>query len=282
MNPELVAFLTSWSWEPTIVLGLGLALGLYAVGWWRLQRRSRGKNAVEVWRALCYGCGNLLIGIALLSPIATFAGLLLIMHMIQHVLLISAAPLILLGKPLLPTLWALPLDLRRGLGRLFVPDHPLHRPFRALTNPAVGVTIYVLTLFVWHVPRLYDVAQGYTVVHYLQHVTLIGSAMLFWWSIINPTGGRRRLNYGSAIFYLVPPMLEPHVLGMVLTFAGRPLYLTYQQVPRLWGLSVLLDQQIAGAIMWVAGEIPHLVAVSVLLVLFLRQEEQRADGLIKE
>ncbi|MCL5109555.1 MAG: cytochrome c oxidase assembly protein [Chloroflexi bacterium] len=279
MNPEVVALLFSWNWEPPVVAGLILAVGSYTAGWWRLRQRPRGTAVAPLWRACCYWSGLILVGLSLLSPVATFSRLLFFMHMTQHVLLLQAAPLILLGRPMLPVLWSLPRAVRRELALLMVPSNPLHGPYHALTHPAVGISAYVITLAAWHAPALYDSAQGETLLHELEHTLFLGCSLLAWWTIVNPTGGPRRLSYGRAIFYLLPVMFEPHVLAMVLTFANRPLYVTYQLVPRLWGLSVLVDQQIGGAIMWVAGGIPHLVAVLVLVVLVLRQEERQAQRL---
>src|SRR5215203_2849392 len=116
MSPNLAAFLASWSWEPTVLVGLTMAVGLYAVGWARLSRHSRTRGGLASWRAWFYALGLLSLVLALLSPIAAFVGFFLFMHMIQHLLLTFVAPaLLLLGAPLVPTLWALPLAVRRAV-----------------------------------------------------------------------------------------------------------------------------------------------------------------------
>lgn len=276
MPPEMVAFLISWAWEPAIVGGLAAAGVLYAFGWRTLGRQTRGKVVLERWRSWAYAGGLALVALALLSPVAVFSELLFTMHMLQHVLLMAAAPLILLGSPLLPVLWALPRALRRAIGGLFVPAGPLHAAFHALTNPFVAATLYVSTVALWHAPSFYDAAQGRTLVHDLEHVMFLGTALLYWWPVVHPGGGKRRLGFGLGILYLTPALLSQNVIGMVLTFADRPLYATYQHVPRLWGISVVLDQQLAGAVMGITGAAINLVAMTVLLVLFLRSEERRS------
>ncbi len=276
MSPDLVAFLSSWAWEPGIVAGLAVAAVLYVHGWRRLPRARSGKRLLLPWQAFSFFGGLALIGLALLSPVAVFSALLFMMHMLQHVLLIGAAPLLLLGSPLLPMLWALPPRPRRALGLAFVPAGPLHFVCHWLTNPFVAATLYMVTIGLWHAPSFYDAAQGRTLLHDLEHLMFFTSSLLFWWPVVHPARGRRRLGYGQAIFYVAAPMLEHNALGMVLTFADQPLYQTYQQLPRLWGISVVLDQQLAGAIMGVSGVAVNLTALTVLVVLFLRGEEGKA------
>lgn len=274
MSPELVAFLTSWSWEPSILAGLAVSATLYAVGWARLGRRAGGKARPPWWRLCSYLAGLATIALALLSPIATYSELFFSMHMAQHLLLVMiAAPLIWLGAPLLPVLWALPLGLRRAVGGIVVPGSPLQRLFHALTRPVVAATLYVGALAIWHVPSFYDAAQGRSVVHDLEHVIFLGTALLYWWPVVHPTGGRRRLGYGPAIVYFFPAILEGNLIGALLTFADQPLYATYRRVPRVWDLSAVQDQQIGGLLMWVVGGLLYLVPILVLAFLLLSRDE---------
>ncbi|MFW5947733.1 MAG: cytochrome c oxidase assembly protein, partial [Gemmatimonadota bacterium] len=251
---DLQAFLLSWSVEPAIGVGVAVAAGLYIRGWRRLRRRGQGGKVLKPWRAWCFGLGLLTVVIALMSPIATFDSVFFFMHMTEHVLLIMvAAPLIWLGAPMVPTLWAFDREGRRRLGRLFHEDHPVHRVFSFLTRAGIALTLYVLVLFVWHYPPLYDAAQGSTWVHELEHFMFFGAALLFWWPVIHPTGGRRRLGYGAAILYIFPAKIAGFVLGAGLTLSSEPYYRTFLDSPRIWGLDPLGDQQMGGLIMWVVG-----------------------------
>lgn len=268
MGADLGAFLLSWSWEPPIVLGLLLGAGMYALGWRRLAATRRGRSALPAWRACCYGAGLGLIALALLSPVAAFTPVFFFMHMIQHMLLLTAAPLLLLSSPLVPLLWALPKRWRKELGLLFVPSGPLHAAFHAVTHPAVCATVFVLTLGLWHAPTFYDAAQGRSLIHDLEHLLFLGSGTLYWWPVIHPAGGKRRLSYGMGLFYLAPNVVVQNAIGMVLTFADHPLYQTYLHVPRLWGISVVLDQQLAGAVMGIMGTVVNAVAMTALFFLF--------------
>lgn len=200
------------------------------------------------------------------------------MHMIQHLLLLLIAPpLLWLGAPLLPTLWALPVDWRRVVGRQLAPVRPLHRLGHLLTQPIVAVVLYVGTVAVWHVPAFYDAAQGRTATHDLEHLMFFGTALLYWWPVIYPAKGRRRLSYALALPYLLPPFLEGMLIGVLLTFTDRPLYQTYQEVERIWGLSVVGDQQLGGLVIWVPGGLLFLIPLIGVLVQLLRQEEASAN-----
>jgi putative membrane protein len=265
----LSAFIRSWDWDPTIIGALVVTAVLYLVGWRQLHLRAHGKRVLPAWRVWCLLLGLASVCLALLSPIAVYSQLFFFMHMIQHLLLILvAAPLLLLGAPLLPVLWALPAGARVRLGRLFSPGL-VQIVFNALTHPMVAVTVYCAVLAFWHLPPFYDAAQGRTAIHDLEHALFLGSSLLLWWPAIHPAGGRRRLSYTAGVVYFLPPMLVGSLIGALLTFAERPLYATYQHVPRVWGISVVQDQQLAGLIMWVPGGLVFLVPVFIFLVLLL-------------
>jgi putative membrane protein len=271
---DLTAFLLSWSFEPTVVIGLAVAAGLYIRGWRRLRRRGRGGRILKRWRAWCYAAGLTTVALALLSPIGTFDSLFFFMHMTQHVLLIMiAAPLLWLGAPMVPTLWAFDRRTRRRLGRLFHEDHPVHRVFHFLTRAGVALPLYILIVFVWHYPALYDAAQGRNLVHDLEHFLFFGSALLFWWPVVHPSGGKRRLGYGAGILYIFPAKIAGFVLGAGLTLSSEPYYRTFLDSPSIWGLDPLGDQQLGGLIMWVAGGLLYIIPLLILVLMMMREDE---------
>lgn len=271
---DLKPFLLSWSFELEVVVGLLLAAGLYALGWRRLRRRGRGGRALRPWRAWCFGGGLVTVAVALLSPIATFDSLFMFMHMIQHLLLVMiAAPLIWLGAPLLPMLWAFSRPTRRRIGRLMHPRSRVHQAFHFLTRPSIALPILVLTIIAWHYPPFYDAAQGRTLIHDLEHATFFAAALLFYWPLIQPTGGKRRLTYAAGIIYLFPAKITGFVVGATLSMAQTPWYRTYIDAPRLWGLSALADQQLAGLIMWIFGGLLYIIPLLILVVMMVRDDE---------
>jgi putative membrane protein len=264
--------LTAWSWDPVVLLSIAVAGVLYTRGWRYLRRH--GSHLATRGQAACFGAGLGLIVLALVSPIGTYDQSLFSLHMTEHLLLtVGAAPLLLLGKPLVPMLWGLPAQERRGAARFLRPRDPLFRLGSTLARPTLALTLFVTTFAVWHVPVLYDAAQGDTLVHYTEHVLFFVTALLFWWPVIHPGGGARTLGKIAAIAYVSIPMLEGTLIGALLTFAQRPFYATYLLAPRVSGLSPLEDQQLAGLIMWIPGGLVYGVAVLWLLAAVLHDEE---------
>jgi putative membrane protein len=264
--------LTAWSWDPAVLLGVGVAAVLYARGWRYLRRR--GSHLASRSEATCFAAGLGAILLALVSPIGTYDQALFSLHMTEHLLLtVAAAPLLLLGKPLVPMLWGLPDQERRGAVRLLRPRGVLFGTFSALARPSAALALFTITFALWHVPVLYDAAQGQTLVHYTEHILFFTTALLLWWPVIHPGGGARTLGKIAAIAYISVPMLEGTLIGALLTFAQRPFYATYIVAPRLTGLSAIEDQQLAGLIMWIPGGLVYGVAVLWLLASVLRDEE---------
>lgn len=267
------SFWTAWPNEPLMqVLFVASCLVLW-IGWGRLKETS--PSAFPSWRGWSLTAGMASLGIALLSPVAVYSDFLFTMHMVQHLLLLTVTPpLLLQGKPLVPFLHGLPKRVRQPIARNLAPGRWMHKVGYVLGNPAVAMAAYLITVAVWHIPVMYDAAQGRTITHDLEHFMFLGTATLFWWPVIHPTGGRRRLSLGKAIPYLLPPLLEAMLIGIVLTFAQSPLYTTYQDVAPTWGLSVLDDQQLGGLIMWVPGGLLFLIPLIGLLAAFLNKEER--------
>lgn len=279
MSVELRAFLFSWAFEPTIVVGLVLVGGLYALGWARMRRLAGGRGALPTWRAWCFGGGLVAVALALLSPIAVYVPLFFHMHMIQHMLLIIvAAPLLALGEPLLPLLRALPAGVRRAVGGLLAPRRAAGKLFLFLTHPSLAACLFLGVVALWHIPAFYDAAQGRTATHDIEHLSFLGSALLYWWPLAQGGISGRRLPTPLAIPYLLLSFVEGSALGIWLTFASAPVYATYQLAPRVWALSALADQQIGGLIMWVVGGGFYLLPLLLILHRLLTAEERNRQA----
>lgn len=272
MRWQLEGFLLSWSWQPTVLIPLLVFSALYAIGWKRLRGRGRGRAAPARWRVCCYYGGMAAIWLALLSPIDTFSDLLFFLHMSGHLLLLEVAPLLIwLGMPFAPLFWSLPHGLRREVAGLFTSRSLVRSIFSRLTHPVVATTLYVVVVAIWHLPVLYDAAEGQTLIHYLEHTLFLGAGLIWWWTIVHP--GRRRIEY--APLYVLIAASEGGVIGGGLTFLQQPVYVVYEQVPRLWGISALADQQIGGIVMWLGGGVIYIV-YAIAIFIKVAWDEERA------
>ncbi len=248
--------LGGWSTAALIVTGL-----VYVSGWRKLRRG----NAPRVGgRELGAFLGGLVaIFVALESPVEPLASVMLTMHMVQHLLLILvAAPLIVLGAPEVPLLVGLPDSIRRSWVLPIVGAASVRAAGRWLTRPVVAWVISTVVVWFWHVPALYELALRDPRWHYVEHASFLLSAILFWWVVIEPFPSRPRVANWVVVPYLFLAGVQGGLLAALLTFADRVIYPHYAAMPRLWGLSALADQSLAGAIMWVSGIVGYLVPLA--------------------
>jgi putative membrane protein len=263
----------AWAWNPGIVIPLALSASWYAVGLRALWREAGAGRGVRIWEAGAFGAGWTFLVIALVSPLHPLGEALFSAHMVQHELMMAiSAPLLVLGRPLVPFLWALPISARRRAGA-WAKTIWLRRSWDALTRPFVAWLLHGATLWVWHAPRLYEATLSNELVHSAQHLSFLATALLFWWSLIH--GREHRLGYGAAVLYLFTTALHSGALGALLTFADTPWYSAYTATTPRWGLTPLEDQQLAGLVMWIPATMAYLVAALLLFVACLRESEWR-------
>jgi putative membrane protein len=255
---------------------LALAAWAYFGGVAALWGRAGTGRGVG-WRQIaCFSGGLAALLLALVSPLDALSSALFSAHMVQHLLLmLVAAPLLVLGRPLLPFLWALPPSKRRPLARWWKRAGPARRAWRAISAPAVVWVINAAALWLWHLPGPYQAALRSAPLHAVEHVSYLGTALLFWWTLAE-AGAPGRLSRGAAIVYTFAMAIQGGVLGALLTFSAVPWYPFYGPSTAAWGLTPLEDQQLAGLIMWIPASLVYLAAVSALLVAWFQQEEAAA------
>ncbi len=258
MNSPLEAVLQSWPFDPWLLAGLVLTACLYLRGYLILSRRDPARWHAGRLTAFLGGLASLFLALA--SPIEPFASLLLLVHMIQHLLLMMAAPaLLLLGQPLLPLLRGLPRPIRVFWIVPLFRWMPLRRLFAGLVHPIPAWLLFVATTWIWHAPPVYDLALRSTGWHYLQHVCFLATGLLFWYPVIRPYPARPRWSLWVLPPYLILADIQNTALSAVFCFSSQPLYPYYSEMPRIGGISVLTDQAAAGALMWIPGSIAYLV-----------------------
>ena len=234
------------------VLLVGVAL-LYGRGVARIWRRAGTGRGVRVADVVRFALG--MVAVALLSPIDALADRSFALHMIEHeLLMVVAAPLLVLARPLEASVWGLPRDARRAAAS-FARTPALTRFWAMLTGPVAATLVHAIVLWVWHVPALFVAALRSLPLHVLQHVCFFASALAFWWAA---AGGATRRPAPVSLACLFATMLQTSALGALLTFAPSPWYADPLQM-RAFGLSPLVDQQLGGLVMWVPGALAYIV-----------------------
>jgi putative membrane protein len=238
------------------VLIVAIVLGalLYAKGIVALWRKAGVGRGIRRGQAVNFALGWGALAGSLLSPIDAWAERSFAVHMIQHeLLMVVAAPLIVLGRPLEAWTWALSVPAQRFCSA--AAKTTVLRTIGYVATLSLGAwVLHALALWLWHLPMLFRAALLHPVVHILQHGCFFGSALAYWWTV---AAGRARHPMGTSIASLFTTMLHTSALGALLTFAPSPWYGT--DGPRAFGLSALEDQQLGGLIMWVPGSMPYLI-----------------------
>ncbi len=256
-----------WTWDPWITVPLLLSAVLFGLGWRRLHARSTGGRPWLKRRLWLFAAGWLTLAGAVVSPLHEAGERSFTAHMIEHeLLMLVAAPLIVLAEPLSVMLWAFPPAARRALGRASA-SRLVSIPFAWATGAVVATLIQALVLWVWHMPALFDVALASEGWHAVQHLCFIVSALLFWTAMLGRRGaGASALgDRALAAFCLLVTSFVTGALGALMAFAQSPWYAGYARLALApFGLSPAEDQQVAGLIMWVPGGLVHLVAALAL------------------
>ena len=253
--------------EPGVVIPLAIAGVWYGAGLLAITRRG---VPVRKRTVLLFATGWLVVIVALASPLDAISDQLFSAHMVQHeLLMILAAPLLVLARPTAVLHSALSSAARRVVvGIACLPA--VRRAWRTLARPVHAWLVHGIVIWVWHAPVLFDAALEHDTVHAAQHLCFLGSAVVFWWSLVY---GQHRASRGVSILYLFTTAVNTGVLGALLSVSRHPWYGAYGDRAVAWGLSPLSDQQLAGLIMWIPASIVYLVAALVLFAGWLRDSE---------
>jgi putative membrane protein len=267
---------TAWSFDPAVIVLLVLSAALYFSGVRALWRSAGSGHGIRSWETAAFLAGWVTLAVALVSPLHRLGGVLFAAHMAQHeLLMVVAAPLLVLGRPIIPFLWALPISWRRAAG-----DWASVRPVRAiwvlLTIPAVAWALHAGAIWLWHAPSLYQATLGSELVHTAQHLSFLGTGLLFWWALLH--GREGRTGRPAAVIYLFTTAVHTSLLGVLLTFSSRLWYPLYGATTMPWGLTPIEDQQLAGLIMWVPAGLVYAVAALALAGIWIARSGLRGQG----
>lgn len=261
----------AWDPDPFVLAASVIALVLYLVGVRRLRARGSRRTPSRPRQWAFYGGLAAAVG-AIVSPLHGWSETLFSAHMTQHlVLMIVAAPLVVIGRPAAPFVAALPTGVARTWSR--VRSAP-RRSAPLLLHPVALWLASAIVLWAWHLPTFYDAALDNELVHGLEHATFIVTAGLVWAAAF----GERPIGAAAAVLLLFATALQSGALGAILTFAGSVLYETHALAAPAVGVDPLTDQQLAGVIMWIPAGIVYLAAMAMLLARLLRATPARAIG----
>jgi len=255
----------TWELDPSLIAGLFIAVTAYTYA--LLTQRPPSERS-EPLRTVAYFIGVALIFLALASPLDIGSEQLLSLHMLQHVMLASVGPpLVLLGLPA----WLV----RRMLGRGF-----LFRLAAAVTQPLPAAIAFSLNMWLWHAPPAYELALNHLGVHIFQHVLFLATGLAFWWPVIAPLPELSRIGAGGRLLYLFITGFPMGILALLLLSSNTVVYGFYATGPRLWGVDPLTDQQVAGVIMGGLGEITSFIAFSLLFWRFLGDADAEIETVL--
>ena len=261
-----------WAAPPGILAAAAIVAALYMQAFIRLRRR--GRPDLASWsRAALFVAGLALAVLPLLSPLdAAGEDYLLSAHMLQHVLIGDAAAALLVLSVRGPMLFFLvPAPLLRRIARIA----PLRAFLRLLSRPTAAFLLWAAAMLGWHVPAAYDAALAHPTVHVLEHVSFVVAGALVWTQLVDPAR-EGRLTRGERIAYAFGLLVAGQPVMDALLFSDHPLYRAYAHQPqRLWGLSALTDQRLAGAVMLVEQLLTLGACIAILLVPILRERRAR-------
>lgn len=254
------SLLTSWTFDPLQLAPLALAAVLY---WRRARTVALGGRPVPRWRLALFSTGIALLFLAYASPIATVGEReLFSFHMAQHVLIGDLAPLCILAGlsgPMLRPVLAL----------------PIVEWLRALAHPAVALPLWAASLYLWHLPVLYEAAVRHESLHALEHVAFFTAGVVVWLPVLETLPAPEWFGTGPKLAYIGAVRAVETVLGNVFVWSGSAFYGVYVHPRELWGISPVQDQNLAGAVMMVEGSLVTLVAIVWLFLRLAREGEAR-------
>lgn len=280
----------TWPIEPWVLLGVEVAAILYL--WGQSPRKksfhnkyrslTEGGSGRGHWRAIAFWLGLATILFALDTPLEWYARQLFWTHMSQHLLLIMvAAPLLVVGSPWLQMWRGLSLRIRRPIAKT-VMRHPAfaapRRIVALLATPSAAWILSTANLWFWHWPPAYDLTLRSHAVHHLEHALFLGLGILFWAQVIDQYPFHARLSQIKRVGYVFGAAIQAWMLAALLAFASSPFY-AYAVLPfRPGGISALTDQQLGAGIMWVPGSITYAVVFLACISLWFREEDARAGA----
>jgi putative membrane protein len=269
-------FWNAWTVEPSVVILLVLFIVIYVWGTYNVWKRAGLGHGITARQWIAFVAAILVLVLALMSPLDALSEVLFSAHMVQHLMLmLMAAPLLVISDFQLALLWALPRRRAQSLGSGFNQSRPVSGIWRVLNHPVLVWILFTVAMWLWHAPLFYQAALHTEMIHTLEHLTFLITAMLFWWVLFKHQRPAH-IHYAMTIPFLFLTVLQSGILGALMTFSDQPWYSYYATLTNPWGLTPLQDQQLAGLIMWVPGGAVFTLLTIGYFAAWLRALEQRS------
>jgi len=266
----------AWSIPLVPLLALSFLALLYLRGF--LLARSTRPHELPAWRAVSFFAGLASLWIALASPIDALDDFLLSAHMIQHFILMSVAPpLIVLGAPAVPLLRGLPRGFIRAALRPLFRAQWFRSLVRWLVHPVIAWLAMNISYLGWHVPAAFELTFRSEFIHDFEHLCFLLTSVAFWWVVLTPWPSQRQWPAWTMVPYLLTADIVNTILSATLTFSGKVLYPSYAHVERISSLTPLQDQIAAGAEMWFLNSAVFLAPAAVLVFRMLTPIHERVE-----
>ena len=267
MSEKVLQLLTEWNWDPSILIGTAIFVGVYFGALGPFRSRFQDSKKTDLFQPLWFLLGTAVIFVALVSPLDAIGDdYLFTAHMIQHALLMFVAPpLLLAGTPG----WML---------RPLLRDPTVRRVAQFFTMAPVALVLFNVNMVVWHLPALYQVTLENETVHIIEHLSFIATAVINWWPIQSPLPELPRLSLAGQILYLILDLIPSVVLGWFFISATTVFYPTYAAAPRVFGISGVDDQFIGGYMMAMPATAVYLGAAALLLRRWVDRSERARAG----
>jgi putative membrane protein len=267
--PDPAEIWSRWRLDPVVLAVLGALWLCYVIGCLRAQR-SRAGRVPRRGQRWCFHAGALVATLALVSPLCPLSVSLFAARATQHVLLtLVAAPLIALGAPITTLLRAATPDVRH---RVILPI--LHsRVMKVLSFPVVSWVVFAVVMWGSHFSPLFNASLEDPLIHDLEHTLYLGAGLLFWWPVVAADPSPWRMPHAVRAMYVFLQMPQNTFLAVVILNSAVPLYAHYATLVRSWGPTALEDQQVAGGLMWITGDVLFLAAIAALLIGWMRKEQ---------
>lgn len=256
-----------WHAHPDVLIGLAILEGVYLLFSGPLRERYKISTEPDSGKVAIFTAGVITIFIALLSPIHELSDVYLFSaHMFQHILLaLVAPPLLILGIPG----WMIRPALKSKI---------ILKIAKVVTHPIIAFSLFNIVFSLWHIPSLYNLSVTNHSIHVIEHLLFIATAVLMWWPLTSNMSELPRLVYPLRVIYLFLLSIAQIIVFAPVTFSRQPLYEWYMDAPRIWGVSVLSDQQIGGIIMKVGSGVLFLTLAIIIFLRWFSEQEQKQDS----